>query len=85
MARAKSRLQQPDYAAHHQRSMAVLLSANGFEIISRDGKERGCFDLDRPGLLGALDKLCDRRRSALIYYADDSTRPLQIPDPRRPL
>ena len=63
--------------------MAVLLSANGFEIISRDGKEPGCFDFDRPGLLGALDKLCDRRRSALIYYADDSTRPLHIPDPRR--
>ncbi len=54
------------------KSMAELLSANGFEIISCDGKTPGCFDLDRARLLTALDMLKARAAGAdmaLIYYA----------------
>ncbi len=54
------------------RSMAALLSAHGFEVISCGGKEPGCFDLDRAGLLAALDKLKARAAGAdlaLVFYA----------------
>jgi tetratricopeptide (TPR) repeat protein len=53
------------------RSMAALLAANGFEVISCDGKEPACFDLDRAGLLAALDKFEARAVGAdlaLVYY-----------------
>ncbi|MGB8735702.1 MAG: caspase family protein [Rhodomicrobium sp.] len=54
------------------RGMGELLAANGFEVISCDGKIPGCFDLDREGLLAALSKLETRAAGAglaLVYYA----------------
>ncbi len=54
------------------RSMGELLAANGFEVISCDGKIPGCFDLDREGMLAALSKLETRAAGAglaLVYYA----------------
>src|SRR5271166_5727870 len=67
-----SNLSKLDNPAPDARSLAALLSAYGFEIISCEGKEPGCFDLDRTGLLAALDKLKARVAGAdlaLIYYA----------------
>jgi hypothetical protein len=34
--------------------LASVLAANGFEVISCDGKRPGCFDLTREGLQDAL-------------------------------
>jgi tetratricopeptide (TPR) repeat protein len=61
-----------DNPAPDAQSMAELLSANGFEIISCDGKTPGCFDLDRASLLAALHTLKARAAGAdmaLIFYA----------------
>ncbi|MGO9986701.1 MAG: caspase family protein [Rhodomicrobium sp.] len=61
-----------DNPAPDARSMAALLAAHGFEVISCDGKEPGCFDLDRAGLIKALAQLKTRAAGAdlaLVYYA----------------
>jgi uncharacterized caspase-like protein len=60
-----------DNPAPDARSMAALLSKNGFEVISCGGKE-ACFDLSRKGLLEALGQLEARAKGAglaLVYYA----------------
>ena len=54
------------------RSVAALLEKHGFEVISCDGKERGCFDLKREQLIGALGKLETQAQGAdlaLVYFA----------------
>jgi hypothetical protein len=60
-----------DNPAPDARTMAALLSKNGFEVISCGGKE-ACFDLSREGLLEALAQLEARAKGAtlaLVYYA----------------
>ena len=67
-----SNLSKLDNPLSDARSVAALLSAHGFEIITCEGKEPGCFDLDHTGLLAALEKLKARAAGAdlaLIYYA----------------
>ncbi len=54
------------------KAMVDLFAGAGFEVISCDGKEPGCFDLNREGLLKALALLKARAAGAdlaLIYYA----------------
>jgi uncharacterized caspase-like protein len=52
--------------------LAALLQSNGFEAISCDGKRPGCFDLDRAGMLDALETLAQKAKGAdlaLVFYA----------------
>jgi hypothetical protein len=52
-------------------SLATLLAANGFDVISCDGHRRGCFDLNREGFLDALETLRDKSGGAdfvLVFY-----------------
>jgi tetratricopeptide (TPR) repeat protein len=61
-----------DNPGRDARQVGALLARHGFEVLSCDGKEPGCFDLDRPGLLAALSKLeaaAMDADTALIYYA----------------
>ena len=54
------------------RSVATLLAEHGFDVISCDGKEAGCFDLNRAGFLDALGKLETQAHGAdlaLVYFA----------------
>ncbi len=54
------------------KSIVELLASSGFEVLSCDGKTPGCFDLNRDGLLNALDQLKARAAGAdlaLIYFA----------------
>ncbi len=54
------------------RSVAALLSQHGFEVISCDGKQAGCFDQSRTGLLKALAELevsAAGANLALVYFA----------------
>ena len=54
------------------RSIAALLEKHGFEVISCDGKEPGCFDLKREQLIDALNKLEAQAQGAdlaLAYFA----------------
>ena len=46
------------------RRMAALLAKHGFEVISCDGKTPACLDLDRSGLLDALQTLKKRATGA---------------------
>lgn len=54
-------------------SLATLLAANGFDVISCDGGQHiGCFDLKREGFLDALDTLKDKSSDAdlaLVFYS----------------
>ena len=48
------------------------LSANGFEVLSCDGKRRGCFDLTREGLQDALETLTHKAKGkdlALVFFS----------------
>jgi tetratricopeptide (TPR) repeat protein len=52
--------------------LAVLLDANGFDVVRCDGNRLGCFNLSRDGLEEALEAL--RRKTngaelALVFYA----------------
>ena len=61
-----------DNAGPDAYKMVELLSGHGFEVISCDGKELGCFDQNRAGLLNALTQLEIRAKGAdlaLVYYA----------------
>lgn len=61
-----------DNPGRDARQVGALLARHGFEVLSCDGKEPGCFDLDRPGLLAALSKLEAAAKdadTALICYA----------------
>jgi hypothetical protein len=52
--------------------IAQLLDRHGFEVLSCDGKRPGCFDLDRAGLLAALDRLevsAKGAEMALVFFA----------------
>ena len=52
--------------------MAALLARHGFDVISCDGKQPGCFDQTRAGLLKALTKLevaAGGADLALVFYA----------------
>lgn len=52
-------------------SLATLLAVNGFDVISCDGKRPGCFDVNRDGMLDALETLKDKSLGAdlvLIFY-----------------
>jgi Caspase domain/Thioredoxin len=52
--------------------IAELLERHGFEVLSCDGKRPGCFDLDRAGLLAALDQLHVGAKGAdmaLVFFA----------------
>lgn len=52
--------------------IAGILAGNGFEVLSCDGEKPGCFNLDRGGLLDALDELEDQAEGAevaLVFYA----------------
>jgi uncharacterized caspase-like protein len=54
------------------RSVAALLQKHGFEVISCDGKEPGCFDVKREQLIDALAKLETQAQGAdlaLAYFA----------------
>jgi tetratricopeptide (TPR) repeat protein len=54
------------------RSMAALLAKHGFDIISCDGQDAGCLDLNREALSAALTRLQDQARGAdlaLVYFA----------------
>ncbi len=54
------------------KSVVELFAGAGFEVLSCDGKEPGCFDLNREGLLKALDQLKARATGAdlaLVYFA----------------
>jgi len=52
--------------------LARVLSANGFEVLSCDGKRPGCFDLTREGLQDALETLADKAKGkdlALVFFS----------------
>ncbi|PPC98054.1 MAG: hypothetical protein CTY36_11050, partial [Methylocystis sp.] len=52
--------------------LSKLLGANGFDVISCDGKSPGCLDLDRKGMLAALSKLEASAKGAdmaLVFFA----------------
>ncbi len=54
------------------KAVVELFAGAGFEVISCDGKQPGCFDLGRDGALKALAQLKARAASAdlvVIYYA----------------
>src|SRR5262245_62159355 len=54
------------------RALARVLAANGFEVLSCDGKEPGCFDLTREGLQDALEVLADKAKGkelALVFFS----------------
>ena len=54
------------------RRMAAMLARHGFEVLSCDGKEPGCADLTRAGMLAALDKLqasANGAEMALVFFA----------------
>jgi len=58
--------------ANDAKRVAALFAKHGFEVIACDGKQPGCFDLDRTAMLGALGKLEDRAKGAdlaLVFYA----------------
>ena len=61
-----------DNSGQDARSVAALLRKHGFEVISCDGKEPGCFDLKREQFIDALAKLETQARGAdlaLAYFA----------------
>src|SRR5262249_5493198 len=52
--------------------LASVLAANGFEVLSCDGKRPGCFDLTREGLQDALETLTEKAKGkelALIFFS----------------
>jgi tetratricopeptide (TPR) repeat protein len=52
--------------------MAVLLASHGFEVLSCDGKQPGCFNLTRDELRAALGRLEDHAKGAslaLVFFA----------------
>jgi len=52
--------------------MGELLAASGFEVMACDKDRPGCFDLDRGGMLDALEDFRDRAEGAdvaLVFYA----------------
>jgi tetratricopeptide (TPR) repeat protein len=52
--------------------LAALLAANGFDVMSCDGRQPGCFDLKREGLQDALERFRDKANGAdlaLMFYA----------------
>lgn len=52
--------------------MAEMLADNGFDVMSCDGQAAGCFDLDRGGMLDALEDFrgrADGATVALVFYA----------------
>ena len=54
------------------RRIAALLGEHGFDVLSCDGKQPGCFDLTRAGMLAALGKLEGGAKGAdmaLVYFA----------------
>ena len=54
------------------KSVVELFAGAGFEVLSCDGKQPGCFDLNREGLLKALAQLKARATGAdlaLVYFA----------------
>jgi tetratricopeptide (TPR) repeat protein len=54
------------------KSVVELFAGAGFEVLSCDGKQPGCFDLNREGILKALAQLKERAASAdlaLVYFA----------------
>ena len=54
------------------KGVVELFAGAGLEVISCDGKQPGCFDLNREGLLKALDQLKARATGAdlaLVYFA----------------
>jgi tetratricopeptide (TPR) repeat protein len=54
------------------KGVVELFAGAGFEVLSCDGKQPGCFDLNREGLLKALDQLKVRAAGAdlaLVYFA----------------
>jgi uncharacterized caspase-like protein/predicted negative regulator of RcsB-dependent stress response len=54
------------------RQVSAMLARHGFEVLSCNGKDPGCYDLDRPALLAALAKLeaaAKGAETALIYFA----------------
>src|ERR1700680_449068 len=61
-----------DNPGRDARSIAELLARHGFEVLSCDGKQPGCFDLDRTALLATLIKLEDSAKGAdmaLVFFA----------------
>jgi tetratricopeptide (TPR) repeat protein len=61
-----------DNPARDARALAALLRRHGFEVISCDGKEPGCFDVSRASFLKALTRLEERARAAdlaLVFFA----------------
>jgi uncharacterized caspase-like protein len=57
-----------------------LLSENGFEVLSRDGQRRGCFDLTRQGLQDALETLTDKAKGKEVAIVFFSGHGMQGPD-----
>ena len=54
------------------RRFAALLAKHGFEVLSCDGKQPGCSDLTRAGMLAALSKLeasAQGAEMALVFFA----------------
>ena len=54
------------------KSVVELFAGAGFEVLSCDGKQPGCFDLNREGILKALAQLKARAAGAdlaLVYFA----------------
>lgn len=52
--------------------MAEILAGNGFDVMSCEDRAAGCFDLDRGGMLDALEDFRDRAEGAevaLVFYA----------------
>src|SRR5262245_16616561 len=69
-----SRLNNPALDADR---LAVLLEANGFEVLKCDGQRPGCFDLTREALQDALDTLQDKAKGAdlaLVFYSGHGMR-----------
>jgi len=61
-----------DNSRNDAAAVSALLERHGFEVLSCDGRRRGCFDLSRQALVTALDRLekaADDADLALIYFA----------------
>src|SRR5215813_423047 len=60
--------------------LAKLLSDNGFEVLSCDGRRPGCFDLTREGLQDALEALTEKAKGKEVAIVFFSGHGMQGPD-----
>src|SRR5262249_36375955 len=60
--------------------LARLFAANGFEVLSCDGKRPGCFEVTREGLLDALETLRNKAKGKDLAIVFFSGHGMQGPD-----